>query len=303
MGGVDRYSMMIIGKYFESVKDFKVVMMVSRKFNLLSEMYHFNPVPLTSLKENKLFPNIETYHLYSKSDFDLEFPNKVIHYLMTYEDAIGLPQNIECTNVAFSREDVKLFGGEIPTSKEVQSLSSSCFKSSTEQRCVVPQNIKVIGDECFSLSGKLHAISLSSNITVIPQRCFWGCRRLSAIENCRQILVVKDEAFSECNSLRDISIESVEALGYHSFYQCKKLTSISFGSTLSSLGCGCFCECISLSEITLPLKVTVLPKSCFADCSNLHTINGNITKYGSGALYNTQMNPTPLLRLAFRKAF
>ena len=56
-------SMLIVGKYFQSNKDYMNVMKVSKKYNDLTQMYHFNPISDTSL-----FINMETQHLYTYDD-------------------------------------------------------------------------------------------------------------------------------------------------------------------------------------------------------------------------------------------
>ena len=55
--------MIIIGKYFESNKDFNNAMKVNKKYEQLVLMYKFNPI-----SDISLFENIQTQHFYNKQD-------------------------------------------------------------------------------------------------------------------------------------------------------------------------------------------------------------------------------------------
>ena len=57
--------MMIIGKYFESNKDYINVMKVNKKYQQLVSMYHFNPI-----SDISLFENIQTQHFYKIQDIN-----------------------------------------------------------------------------------------------------------------------------------------------------------------------------------------------------------------------------------------
>ncbi len=50
---------------------------------------------------------------------------------------------------------------------------------------------------------------------------------------------------------------------------CKKLTSITIPSSVTSLGDGCFYDCTNLTPIDIPSSVTSLGSSCFYNCEKL----------------------------------
>ena len=60
---VKTYMMMIVGKYFETNNDYINVMKLNSRYRELTQMYHFNPIPDTSL-----FENMETQYLNKKGD-------------------------------------------------------------------------------------------------------------------------------------------------------------------------------------------------------------------------------------------
>ena len=57
--------MLIIGKYFNSSKDYVNTMKVCKRYNQLVQMYHFNPI-----SDCSLFEKIETQHFYHKEDVE-----------------------------------------------------------------------------------------------------------------------------------------------------------------------------------------------------------------------------------------
>ena len=85
--------MMIIGKYFESNKDYVNVMKTSKRYHDLTQMYHFNPI-----QDPSLFINIETQHLYDKEDIKKEGMH---HYVYWYNA-------VEVTKELQNNESIKL---------------------------------------------------------------------------------------------------------------------------------------------------------------------------------------------------
>lgn len=63
---IEKMPMQIISKYFDGIKDFARVEMVSKRYRGLMETFRFNPIPITTEKELELFRFIETYHVYEE---------------------------------------------------------------------------------------------------------------------------------------------------------------------------------------------------------------------------------------------
>lgn len=72
------------------------------------------------------------------------------------------------------------------------------------------------------------------------------------------------------------------AIGYQAFYNCTALTSIDFGSHISSIGEQAFAQCTGLTEITIPNTVNAIAKNAFAKCSKLESF-----EFQSGASITT----------------
>ena len=54
-------AMTIVGKYFETNNDFINVMKTAKRYQQLTQMYHFNPI-----QDYSLFENMEIQHLYEE---------------------------------------------------------------------------------------------------------------------------------------------------------------------------------------------------------------------------------------------
>ena len=71
--------MMIVGKYFETNSDYVNVMRVCKKYQQLTQMYHFNPI-----SECSLFENMESQYLYAANDEKCQIEG-VKRYIYWYE--------------------------------------------------------------------------------------------------------------------------------------------------------------------------------------------------------------------------
>ena len=67
---------------------------------------------------------------------------------------------------------------------------------------------------------------------------------------------------------------AVTSIGYQAFYNCRSLTSITFGenSKLTSIGSYAFNDCESLTSITIPSSVTSIGNYAFAYCKSLNAV-------------------------------
>ena len=95
--------MMIIGKYFRTSKDYINVMRVCKKYHDLTQMYHFNPIPETSL-----FENMETQYLYDEKDKLKEGIKRHVYlYQVDYEVAKNKHDNDEYKRVELKVKNEK----------------------------------------------------------------------------------------------------------------------------------------------------------------------------------------------------
>ena len=88
---LDRYSMMIVMKYFTSINDYYTIIQVCKKFQEIPDMFHYNPLPY-SLAVDNLFPNIQTQYLYTYFDEKIEDIDRFTYmYCIFYKEYLEKP--------------------------------------------------------------------------------------------------------------------------------------------------------------------------------------------------------------------
>ncbi|GAT99698.1 leucine rich repeat protein bspa family [Entamoeba histolytica] len=218
---------MIVSKYFEDINDFINLEIGIKRFQGNMERFHFNPIPLNQ-HSRKLFPNIETFHIYNKYD-EIFKDGKIIKYVIWYKVSYSAyleekKEMNECKNIKYTQEDRIKYGNTIPI--EVTSLGDRCFSLCSE---LAPINIlKMIKirnnfDRCSSLT----TINIPTSVTEIRNECFYRCKSLISIEIPTSISKIGDYCFYECLSLKSIEIPtSITEIGDRCFRGCSSLTSI-----------------------------------------------------------------------------
>ena len=64
---LDNYCLFITSRYFNSLEDHKNFTQVATKLKFNMEKFYYNPISLTE-QTSKLFPNVETHHIYNEND-------------------------------------------------------------------------------------------------------------------------------------------------------------------------------------------------------------------------------------------
>ncbi|ELP88682.1 hypothetical protein EIN_193210 [Entamoeba invadens IP1] len=245
---LDRYSMMIVSKYFMYLNDFKKLVLVCKKFNEIPLMFHFNPIRWEK-NMGSYFKNVETLHLYRKYDkFVPGFYQYYIHYPLelTEYKKLNKKMKVICPQITFSLRDLQ----NGCSYKEATVLLPSAFGSKlnvfTELEC---SYISKLSMRTFANNKILNMITLSNNIHTIPDYCF---------ENCV--------------SLKEINLEHVYVLGSKCFIGCGKLSALTFCSNLTKCGKYPFYDVFSIEHVSAFSSQSVeleLNASCSSVFSNI----------------------------------
>ena len=314
---IDRYNIMVVGKYLDSFQDIcKLSMVNKKKYKDILERYHFNPVKITSRDQLAFFPGIETYYI-RKCERD---------YIPTPKDGI---KEIVCLPGSFNSSQF----GEVLRKNEVVNERNKCignwkreFELNDENpmdgcRVTFTDNGKAIVfmfDPYFDRNFNIHShnvfatklkienynkflkecgveeaiiplsgkIVISDNVTIIGDGAFENCYDLKSIKIPKYVTHIGESAFLFCRSLLEAIIpDSVTSIGDNAFYGCEFLTTVNIPNSIKSIGDSVFGGCESLVSIKIPESVESIGDYAFCGCKSLKSINipSSVKTIGQGA--------------------
>ena len=124
-------SMMIVGKYFLTNKDYVNIMRVCKRYHELTLMYHFNPI-----NDYSLFENMETQHFYKPNTKKEGIERHVYWYHVDYEVFNNRKESDEYKRIELKSKKVK--------GKFINPLPIENGK------CNIPEGVITIGNSCFN---------------------------------------------------------------------------------------------------------------------------------------------------------
>jgi hypothetical protein len=107
-----------------------------------------------------------------------------------------------------------------------------------------------------------------------------------------------NNTFENCRNLTSVTIgSSVTSIGNSAFYRCRSLTSIDIPNSVTSIGFDAFWDCRSLTSITIGSSVTSIGNSAFYGCSSLTEVINHATTpqaINAGTFQNVPVSVIPL---------
>ena len=145
----------------------------------------------------------------------------------------------------------------------------------------------------YSYRDSIKTVEIAEGVTSIGNYAFYYCRNLTNIDIPSSVTSIGDGAFGCWYDLTSIEIpSSVTSIGDSAFYDCRKLTSVTFGenSELTSIGTSAFSGCESLTSITFGenSQLTSIGNYAFSNCSSLTSIEipSKVTNIGGEVFRN-----------------
>ena len=169
----------------------------------------------------------------------------------------------------------------------------------------IPNSVISIGNSAFLGCRELTSLTIPNSVTSIGSSAFQNCSGLTGTLTIpNSVISIGNSAFSGCYGLKNIVLEDGTAtLSFSSdkdFENCPieglylgrdiinspfkdktTLTSITIGSTVTSIGSSAFLNCSGLTSITIPNSVISIGNSAFSGCSKLKNI---VLEDGTGTL-------------------
>ena len=301
--------MVIIGKYFNSLSDFKNVSMTCKEYSELIDLYHENPIPVHSRAEAEIFKNLETLHLDSEGDSRIVFTQNYRPKCITFDYPIDI-DNVEVTQDYMQARDIKITGEcyksdiVVDMDERVVQLKECAIDSPTELDLSntkireIPDNFftkrpGAVFEEkppfFFTTRTTLVSIELPTTVTRLGESCFAECVNLNHVGMPPYLKKIGRSCFKNCIHLSTITIPSkVTELEENTFWSCNHLEVVKLPDTLKEIGDSCFRYCYSLKYISIPSSVIRLRTMIFDSCKSLTQIelNANVESLPTAFLAN-----------------
>ncbi|ELP86527.1 hypothetical protein EIN_353570 [Entamoeba invadens IP1] len=291
---LDAFHFQIVMKYFLYEQNFINSMLTCKKFEMVLDRFRYNPIPV---KSTKLFPYMETQHLYTKfDDIFAGISRLVVLYKVTYSETKTLfPDfDVEFKNVTISSYDIKKQNittfDQIPKTikiYEYKFLNTFNFKEFS-----VPTHITELYHSCFYNNTTLTSVTLCDGLKIIPSSCFDSCKNLVSVNVPTTIISIESSAFEECGIIKlsipdtvvslDLNLfkscanleelvisKNVTVLPYYMCEKCTKLTRVVLPDNLISIKAQAFCDCSQLVDITIPNTLLRVEFGTFSNCEKL----------------------------------
>ncbi|MDD4992407.1 MAG: leucine-rich repeat protein [Paludibacter sp.] len=154
----------------------------------------------------------------------------------------------------------------------------------------IPNTVTTIGSGAFLDCAGVTNFTLPSSLTTIGDNAFERCIGLNqGIIFPSTLLSIGSYTYSACSNIPgNIDIpESVTTVGTYAFQSCRKITSITFPTTLKSIPAGVCSNCDLLSNINFREGSTSIGANAFEYCTKLTSaaIPSTVTTLGGYAFY------------------
>lgn len=165
-------------------------------------------------------------------------------------------------------------------------IGYGAFQQTPIESVTLPQNLRSLPNLAFYKCTSLKSISLPASIVSIGESAF-SFTPLESITLPQNLTTIGDAAFNSCDSLSTVTNTStrLRSVGEHTFYGCRKLTSIELPNAIT-VGNSAFNACSSLTSVNLPM-VESLGASAFAGCKHLRqaSLSESLTRINNSTFY------------------
>lgn len=305
------YHMQIVGKYFESAKDYKNLFMVSKKYEKMGEMYRKNFINVSQEQKDKYFPYIETYVAYpGVKARKLKGFSKNIKHMIYLENSFNYAKFVEILRstgiINLSYDGEITFDSENWECKELGTESKKGFilffkgigeknKEETLEFHFDPIKFAVMKDGSYDIDIGIREYNLivddASNILNVlgVEPKILKVSGITAVNIPQSVTEIKDSSFYSYYGLQEIILpNTIKTIGESAFHSCMNLKKIKLPDTLKKISNGAFQSCTHLKEIEIPNSVEEIGESAFDFCIEINKIEipNSVKKLGKGCFLN-----------------
>lgn len=152
-------------------------------------------------------------------------------------------------------------------------LTGVTDKRKLKGKLIVPEGVKIIGEEAFSGCTRLNEVWFPASLTYIESSAFERCKRLTKVDFslCNKLTYIGERAFNKCKNLHGVldlsTCTNLTVIDHNAFRECC-LSKVRFPANLTQIGGGAF-EYNLLDEVDISLcnKLTYIYYRAFDDSS------------------------------------
>ncbi|ELP84586.1 hypothetical protein EIN_171810 [Entamoeba invadens IP1] len=272
MKKLDRYSAMICSKFLQNENDFINLVSVCKKFQEIPSMFHYNPIPLTTISK-KLFSKMESEYIYTPR------PNTIIQP-SPHETVIWYPVEYDECNPKMDAKHYKRVVFTLSLHKTLEQIPNFVFKVkrggvslNREILHKLPSSVRVIGQKWYTFN-TLSDVTIPTHITQLDKNAFLLCREVQSVMIPDSVNSIGVSCFQSCDLLKSVVLSSeLKSIPSSCFNSCSQLSSVTIPIHVTSFGKQAFDNCRSLERIQIPEGVCEIGDDCFAHCARLREIN------------------------------
>lgn len=86
------------------------------------------------------------------------------------------------------------------------------------------------------------------------------------------VTILERDAFKECSHLTSVDLANIEDIGMYAFYNCKKLATPLFPTTITKIGYESFNGCDSFKGIYISSNIETISDGAFANCDSITSL-------------------------------
>ena len=162
-----------------------------------------------------------------------------------------------------------------------------CYNMADLKSVVIPDSVKIIGNDSFSVSA-LESVDIPDSVTKIEYNAFSTAESLASVKMSKSIETIETEAF-RATAISAIDLpEGLKSLGQSVFRDCKELKEITIPSTVEDADvslCDSYIETVNIAD-----GMTKLPDRLCDRAAHFSKINipYTVTDLGSYTFQNTE---------------
>ncbi len=147
------------------------------------------------------------------------------------------------------------------------------FRRKEITRVVLPDTVKIIGEDVFSSCEALKEVNIPNGVVEIGKNAFCSCRKVTEFIVPETVKKMGSMAFTGCTALRSVKLpESTTEISDYMFTNCQDLQEIKLPAAIQGIGIRAFAFCTSLEEIVIPEGTAEIERQAFMNCDQLKTV-------------------------------